>query len=534
MDLSAKHFDYVIIGAGSAGCVLASRLSEDPGVQVALLEAGPADNSALIHCPAGLAMLPRTQRWSQNLKTVPQAGLHGRRGHQPRGRTLGGSSSINAMVYLRGQPQDYEAWAAMGNPGWGWSDVLPWFIRMEHNERLGAPWHGQQGPLNVADLQSPSVFSRRFVDAAVQAGFALNEDFNGARQEGVGLYQVTQKSGERFSAAKAYLASHRGRANLHVFTGVTADRVALAEGRARQVHALHEGVKTVFHARREIILSAGAFQSPAVLLRSGIGPGRELQTLGIPVACDLPGVGAHLHDHPDVVLVADTPGQRDLFGLSPRGVWDVLRAGWHWRQQRSGRWTTNFAEAGAFLKTDPALTAPDVQLHFVVAKLVDHGRQLTAGHGYSLHVCALQPRSRGHVRLQKLDPCSMPLIDPQFLSDPQDLQTLLKGVHLARSIMKQSPLSGYGREVRASAVMVSDHELESWIRHHADTIYHPVGTCRMGSDAMAVVDPALKVRGVAGLRVVDASVMPRITSGNTNAPTIMIAEKAADLIRRAV
>lgn len=526
------HFDHVIVGAGSAGCVLASRLSEDPDVQVALLEAGPADDTPLIHCPAGLALLARAPRWVDALSTVPQPGLLGRRGHQPRGRTLGGSSSINAMVYVRGQPADYDTWAAMGNPGWGWSDVLPWFLRTEHNERLGAPWHGQQGPLNVADLQTPNVFSRRFVEAAVQAGFPLNEDFNGATQEGVGLYQVTQKSGERFSAAKAYLQPHRKRRNLHVFTGVTVDRVGLIDGHARQVHALHGGVNTVFHARKEVLLSAGAFQSPAVLLRSGIGPGPQLQAQGIPVVCDLPGVGANLHDHPDVVLVADAPGQDALFGLTPMGLWDVLRDGWQWHRQRSGRLTTNFAEAGGFLRTDPALQAPDVQLHFVVAKLVSHGRRLTPGHGFSLHVCALQPRSRGRVWLQDRDPRSAPLIDPQFLSDPQDVQTLLKGVHLARRILGQAPLAEHGREARSSASLHREEALVQWIRQQADTIYHPVGTCRMGCDAMAVVDNTLKVRGVPGLRVVDASVMPRITSGNTHAPTLMVAEKTADLIRR--
>lgn len=526
------QFDYVIVGAGSAGCVLASRLSEDPDVQVALLESGPGDDSALIQCPGGLAALGRAPWLTQSLTTVPQDGLKGRCGHQPRGRTLGGSSSVNAMVYVRGQPGDYDAWAAMGNPGWGWSEVLPWFIRMEHNERLGGPWHGQHGPLNVADLQSPNVFSRRFVDAGIQAGFAFNDDFNGANQEGVGLYQVTQKSGERFSAAKAYLHPHRGRTNLHVFTGVTADRVELNEGRAGRVHALQGGVAVVFDARREVLLSAGAFQSPAMLLRSGIGPGHELQALGIPVVCDLPGVGANLHDHPDVVLVADAPGQKSLFGLTPSGVWDLVRAGWQWHRQRNGRLTTNFAEAGGFLRTDPSVQTPDVQLHFVVAKLVNHGRQLTPGHGFSLHVCVLQPRSRGRVWLKDRHPQNAPLIDPQFLSDPQDVQTLLQGVHLARRILQQAPLADHGREISASAAATSDGEMEQWIRQHADTIYHPVGTCRMGTDALAVVDPCLRVRGVQGLRVVDASVMPRITSGNTNAPTIMIAEKTADLIRR--
>ena len=526
------EFDYVIVGGGSAGCVLASRLSEDPSVQVALLEAGPPDTSALIHCPAGIALMARVDLVSQGLSTVPQPGLNGRVGFQPRGRTLGGSSSTNAMAYIRGQQVDYDTWAQMGCAGWSWAEVLPYFLKAEHNERIHNEWHAQYGSLNVADLQAPNVFSHRFVEAGVQAGLPLTTDFNGPTQEGVGLYQVTQKAGERFSAAKAYLTPHRGRPNLHVMTGVTVDRIGLVDGAARQVHALQDRQALTLTARREVMLSAGAFHSPAILMRSGIGPAAHLKSLGIEVLHDLPGVGENLHDHPDAVLVADAPGHTDLIGVSPQGAWHTLQALWAWRQHRKGRLTTNFAEGGAFYKSRPEEAHPDIQLHFVVAKLVDHGRQLTLGHGYSLHVCLLQPDSRGRVQLADRNPHSAPLIDPQFLSEPRDLQRLRDGVRQAQNILSQPALAAYGQEWGASADARSDEQLEQWIRQNADSVYHPVGTCRMGQDPMAVVDAQLRVHGVPGLRVVDASVMPRIVSGNTNAPTIMMAEKASDMIRQ--
>ncbi|MFT5933669.1 MAG: choline dehydrogenase-like flavoprotein [Hydrogenophaga sp.] len=535
-------YDYIIVGGGSAGSVLAGRLSEDPAIQVALIEAGPADRSVLIHCPAGLAVMAKYALNGWGYSTVPQPGLNGRRGYQPRGKVLGGSSSINAMVYARGVAWDYDQWAAQGNPGWSWADVLPYFKRAEHNERGADALHGQGGPLHVMDLRSPNAFLPAYIEAGKQAGHRYNPDFNGPKQEGVGAYQVTHKNGERWSAAKGYLTPHLGRPNLTVITQALTSRVltevVAGQPRATGVEYRGDGGRGALQTLRlkpggEVLLSSGAFGSPQLLLLSGIGPADHLRQHGIAVVHDLPGVGENLHDHPDVVIVVNAPKVSDLFGLSLKGVVAMLRGVFEWRRTRSGSLTSNFAEGGGFIKSSPDQAIPDLQWHFVVGKLVDHGRKTVFGHGYSCHVCLLRPKSRGTLRLASADPQAAPLIDPDFLQHPDDMARMVSGFKLTRRLLQQTALTRFGGvESKSSASAQSDAQIEQFIRNHADTIYHPVGTCRMGSDAMAVVDARLRVHGVGQLRVVDASVMPQVVGGNTNAPVVMMGEKAVDMIRQ--
>jgi len=527
------EFDYVIAGGGSAGSVLAARLSEDPRTTVCLIEAGGEGRDILIRAPLGIATLISGRLPFNNwaFETVPQPGLDGRKGFQPRGKALGGSSAINAMLYVRGHPADYDDWAAAGCTGWGWDDVKPFFLRAERNERGQDEFHGDAGPLQVGDQKQPRAVSQAFVEACAETQVRPNGDFNGPEQEGAGLYQVTQffdgaKKGERCSAAAAYLHPAMNRPNLHVVTKAHATRIEMDGRRATGLRYRKGRQEFTVRARREVIVSGGAFGSPQLLMLSGIGPGAELSRHGIGVVHDLPGVGQNLQDHIDYVVVWKSRS-KDLIGIGPAGFVRLVKAIGQWRREGTGMIASPAAEAGAFVKSDPALARPDLQLHFVIGVFDDHSRKLHPGCGFSCHVCVLRPFSRGEVGLASADPLAAPRIDPKFLSDERDLATLLKGAKLTRSILEAPALAAFRDRPMFLKGGESDAELSASIRARADTVYHPVGTCRMGSDDRAVVDPHLRVRGIENLRVVDASVMPTLIGGNTNAPTIMIAEKAA-------
>lgn len=523
--------DYIIVGGGSSGCALAGRLSEDAGSEVLLLEAGGKGDNWLVNTPAAVILEVPVPVNNWAFETVPQAGLNGRCGYQPRGKVLGGSSSINAMVYIRGHHSDYDEWAAQGNAGWAWNDVLPYFKRSEDNRRIHDQWHGKGGPLVVSELQSDNPFQQHYLEAARQVGYPITDDFNGAEQEGVGVFQVTQENGERWSAYRGYVKPHLDRPNLQVETGALTRRVLFEGRRAVGVEYRRGREVLTVHARREVILSAGAFQSPQLLMLSGVGDAAELQKHGIPVVNHLPGVGRNLKDHPDFIFGYKSDDV-NLLGISPKGGLHLMRQiGRYWRERR-GLISSNFAEAGAFLKTDPSMPAPNIQLHFVIGFVDDHARKLSLGHGFSCHVCLLRPRSTGTVTLRDASPDSAPLIDPQFLSDPADVDELVAGFRMTEKLMKAPALAQYIKSDPFTANVRTDDDIRAILRQRVDTVYHPVGTCRMGVDELAVVDPSLRVHGIEGLRVVDASIMPTIIGGNTNAPAIMIAEKAADLIRQ--
>ncbi len=519
-------YDYVVVGAGSAGCAVAGRLSEDPDTRVLLIEAGGTDRSPNIKIPAAFSKQFKT-KLDWDYATGPEPHLGGRTLYVPRGRSLGGSSSMNAMMYVRGRPLDYDGWREAGCEGWSYEDVLPLFRRAEANERGASEVHGGSGPLNVCDLKTPRPLTKRFVEASIAAGIPFNPDINSPEQDGVSMSQVTIRNGRRWSAADAYLRPARGRGNLEVRTGALVLGLDLDGTRVEGVRWRdRRGRVTRAGAGREVILSAGAIGSPQILMLSGIGPAEHLEEVGVEPRVDVPGVGQNLQDHPYVISCFESTVPEDLADAEgPRSLIEyVLR--------RSGPLSSNVGEAMGFVRTRPGLPAADIQILFGPVYYHDNGFDTIDGHAFSIAACLITPKSRGRIRLRSSNPQDKPVIVGNHLAEPEDLASLLAGIRLTHEIAATEPLASIrGKTLVPRTPIETDEEIEAFAREEAELLYHPVGTCRMGAGGDAVVDPQLRVNGVEGLRVADASIMPVITGGNTNAPAIMIGEKAADLIR---
>jgi choline dehydrogenase len=524
-------FDYLIVGGGSAGAVLANRLSADPTLRICLVEAGPRDRSPFIGIPLGVMWLTKDARHNWLFSTAPQTGLNGRTVSVPRGKVLGGSSAINGMVYIRGHRADYDAWAEAGCTGWDYDSVLPYFRRSEANRNAGLDpaFHGSDGPLAVSNLRNPNPVDLDFMEAAGRLQIRPCADFNAPEPEGVGIYQVTQKDGKRHSTARAFLAPVTRRGNLHILTEAEVIRVDVSAGRATGITLRRkDGTEQQLKARREVVLSAGAIGSPDILLRSGIGPVAQIRGFGGTVLADLPGVGQNLQDHVDVMVICKSRS-RTPYGISVGALPRLAADGLKWMFGNGGMLSSNMVEAGGFVRSSPGEPRPDLQFHIIPGRKSHRGRMVEYGHGVSLHTCVLRPESRGSVT--RTSATGRPVIDLGLLTAEADMARLVKGVRLARAILREEPMARHGlSEIIPGDDVQSDEGLKGYIRQNARTVYHPVGTCAMGRGPAAVVDERLRVHGIAGLRVVDASIMPTIVSGNTNAPAIMIAEKGADMI----